>query len=196
MKTEEILQEYFYLFKLKHITGIPIKMIGKPDENVFSIMIENILGRFGLPIQEGYEDILLDFVNNEKIHSGLIESVISELEKRRIEYIDRIQHQEYSVKLKYQNQKKDIVVGEVREYVTSHLNFVLSTKDFNDIETGFRIRWNHSTGQIVGDGDFKRSVEFYLTSIENPMKRERINQVVDKILEYLEIIGQWGEDEE
>jgi hypothetical protein len=196
MKTEELLNEYFYLFKLKHIKGIPIKVIGKPDENVFSIMNENILGRFGLPINNGYEDILLDFVNNEVIHQGLIESVVGELGRKGREYKEMVHYNQYSFFLKYQNLKKEIVVDELREYVFSHLEFTLTKKDFEDIETGFRIRWNHSTGQIVGDGDFKRSVEFYLTSIENPMNREKMNQVVDKILEYFEIIGQWGEDEE
>ncbi len=194
MKIEELLNEYFYLFKLKHIKGIPIKVIGKPDENVFSIMNENILGRFGLPINSGYEDILLDFVNNKVIHQGLIESVVGELGMKGREYKEMVHHHQYSVFLKYQNEKKEIVIEEVREYVNSHLEFVLTQKDFEDIETGFRIRWNHSTGQIVGDGDFKRSVEFYLTSIENPMDREKMNQVVDKILEYFEIIGQWGDN--
>jgi len=181
---------------LKHIKGIPIKVIGKPDENIFSLMNENILSRFGLPINIGYEDVLLDFVNNDEIYTGLIESVIGELEKKSTEYHELVQHQEYSVHLKFQNQKKEIVIEEVREYVNSHLEFVLTKKDFEDIETGFRIRWNYSTGKIVGDGDFKRSVEFYLTSIDNPLNREKMNQVVDKILEYLEFIGQWGEDEE
>jgi hypothetical protein len=194
MKIEELLTEYFYLFKLNHIKGIPIKVIDKPDKNVFSIMNENILGRFGLPINSGYEDILLDFVNNDIIHQGLIESVIGELMRNGMEYKEMVHHHQYSVSLKYQTEKKEIVIEEVWEYVNSHLEFFLTKKDFEDIETGFRIRWNHSTGQIVGDGDFKRSVEFYMTSIENPMNREKMNQVVDKILEYLEFIGQWGDN--
>jgi hypothetical protein len=51
-------------------------------------------------------------------------------------------------------------------------------------------------GQFVGDVDFKVSVNSYLTSIESTMDREKMREVVDKILEYLEIIGQWDDDEE
>jgi hypothetical protein len=79
--------------------------------------------------------------------------------------------------------------------VVKHLYLPLSDKEFADIETGFRIRWNYSTGQMMGDGDFARAVDQYLTEIESPMDREKMKKVVDLILEYLEEIGQWGDIE-
>jgi predicted nucleic-acid-binding protein len=177
---------------MKNIKGIPIKVVGSPDKDVFSILNKEILGRFGLPGNSGYEDILLDFVNHDKIVPGLIESTIRILEQKGKEYKKDLQHLEYSGFLKHQNEIKPIVMEEVRDYLHLHLDFVLTEKDFQDIETGFRLRWNYSTDQIIGDGDFKRSVDSYLTSVESPMDREKMRKVVDRILEYLEIIGQWG----
>jgi len=177
---------------MKTIKGIPIKVISSPNEDVFSLMNKEILGRFGLPINNGYEDILLDFVNYDEIVPGLIESTIRLLEQKGKEYKKDLQHLEHSGFLIHQNETKQIVSKEVRDYLNLHLDFVLSEKEFLDIETGFRLRWNYSTDQIVGDGDFKRSVDSYLTSIESPMNRKKMGKVVDRILEYLEIIGQWG----
>jgi len=196
METDQLLKEFFYHVKLENITDDPNFVVSISDNEVFSILTKNILGRFGLPINCGYEDIILDFIKHDRLVPGLIEDVIHQLEKKGKEYKKDLQHQEYSDFLTYKKEKKPIIIEEVRNYVYSHLDFVLTEKDFNDIETGFRLRWNYSEGQIVGDGDFKRSVDSYLNSIESPMDRENMNVVVDQILEYFEIIGQWGEDEE
>jgi hypothetical protein len=59
-----------------------------------------------------------------------------------------------------------IDVSELKSYVKKNLLLPLSDAEFNYIETGFRLRWNYSTGQFVGFGSFKRSVSQYLTSIE------------------------------
>jgi len=81
---------------------------------------------------------------------------------------------------------------EVFEYVKQRLYLPLSHKEFLNIETGFRLRWNYSKGKMVGDGDFKLAVAQYLTSIEYQMDLKKMRRIVDLILEYLEWIGQWG----
>ncbi|MBL7113798.1 MAG: hypothetical protein ISS19_17805 [Bacteroidales bacterium] len=190
MEIEELLNDFFYLNKLNHLKGIPIKTLGSPEKDLLPILIEEILGRFGLPINCGYENVLVDFINYDQIVPGLIDSVVDHLEQKGREFKERDQNLEYSESLKNQNESKPIVSDDIKEYVTSHLDFVLTEKDFEDIETGFILRWNYSSGQIVGDGDIKRSVDSYLTSIENPMDRKKMCKVVDTILDYIEIIDQ------
>jgi len=87
---------------------------------------------------------------------------------------------------------KPINVADAYQYVSARLLLPLSDDEFCNIETGFRLRWNYSTGKMVGDADFRRSVDQYLTSIESPMDRDKMNRAVDLLLEYLEWIGQWG----
>ena len=68
----------------------------------------------------------------------------------------------------------------------------MSEQEFNYIENGFRLRWNYSSGQMIGDGDLKRAVSQYLVAIDYHMDQRKMKKVVDLILEYLEWIGQWG----
>jgi len=83
--------------------------------------------------------------------------------------------------------------NECYKYVKNHIYLPLDEREFVDIETGFRILWNHAKGQMLGDYDFKRSVDQYLTTIESPIDREKMKKVVDLILEYMEEIGEWGD---
>ncbi len=87
---------------------------------------------------------------------------------------------------------KPINLSDASSYIRARLLLTLSEDEFDQIETGFRLRWNYSTGKMVGDGDFKISVDQYLTSIDSPMDRKKMYRVVELFLEYLEWIGQWG----
>jgi hypothetical protein len=91
------------------------------------------------------------------------------------------------------NEPPSIANREVFDYVMKHLYVLLDEQEFRDIETGFRLLWNHATGQKLGDSDFKRAVDQYLTSIESPMDRKKMYKVVDLILEYQEEIGEWSD---
>jgi len=82
-----------------------------------------------------------------------------------------------------------IVSADTFEYVKTKLLIPLSQEEFNNIETGFKLHFNYSTAQEVGE--FKWAVGQYLTSIESPMDRKKMDRVVELILEYLEGIGQW-----
>ena len=77
------------------------------------------------------------------------------------------------------------------QYVKRGILLSLSEQEFNHIENGFRLRWNYSSGQMIGDGDLKRAVSQYLVSIDYHMDQRKMKKVVDLILEYLEWIGQW-----
>ena len=87
------------------------------------------------------------------------------------------------------NSPEEIVSADTFEYVKTNLLVPLSQEDFNNIETGFKLHFNYSTAQEVDE--FKWAVGQYLTSIESPMDRKKMERVVDLILEYLEGIGQW-----
>jgi len=91
------------------------------------------------------------------------------------------------------NEPPSIANREVFDYVMKHLYVPLDEHEFRDIETGFKLLWNHATGQMLGDSDFKRAVDQYLTSIESSMDRKKAEKVVDLILEYMEEIGEWGD---
>ncbi len=78
------------------------------------------------------------------------------------------------------------------QYVKRGILLPLSEQEFNYIENGFRLRWNYSSGQMIGDGDLKRAVSQYLVAIDYHMDQRKMKKVVDLILEYLEWIGQWG----
>ena len=81
------------------------------------------------------------------------------------------------------------------KYVRERISLPLSEKEFFNIESGFKLRWNYSYGQSISSVEFKRTVDQYLTSLESPMDRKKMGQAVDLILEYLELIGQWGNSE-
>ena len=80
----------------------------------------------------------------------------------------------------------------VKQYLEDHLDFQISDREFENIETGFRLRWKYSSPQHSGDLDFQNSVNAYLTSIESTMDRDKMGKVVDSILEYLQEIRLWG----
>jgi hypothetical protein len=87
---------------------------------------------------------------------------------------------------------ESITIEGAFQYVKRGILLPLSKQEFNHIENGFRLRWNYSSGQMIGDGDLKRAVSQYLVSIDYQMDQRKIKKVVDLILEYLEWIGQWG----
>jgi len=78
------------------------------------------------------------------------------------------------------------------EYVRQRISLPLSGDEFYHIETGFTLRWNYSSNRMIPGGEYKQAVDHYLTSIESPMDRKKMAQAVDLLLEYLELIGQWG----
>jgi hypothetical protein len=88
--------------------------------------------------------------------------------------------------------EESITIDGAFQYVKRGILLPLSEQEFNHIENGFRLRWNYSSGQMIGDGDMKRAVSQYLVSIDYHMDQRKMKKVVDLILEYLEWIGQWG----
>jgi len=87
---------------------------------------------------------------------------------------------------------EEIVSSEIYDYVSENLSIPLRKEEFDIIQTGFMLHFNLSKAHEVNE--FKRDIRQYMTSIENPMDRKKIDQVVELILEYLEGIGQWQRD--
>lgn len=90
-------------------------------------------------------------------------------------------------------QSADFDYEEMRTYVFSRAKFLIMVKEFEDIELGFRRMWNANSGNILGDADFKNAVYQYLEAIDHLIRQDKVDDIVDLILEYLESIGRWGE---
>ncbi len=97
---------------------------------------------------------------------------------------------QYAYRIFYQPANFDY--EEMRAYVFSRAKFLILIKEFEDIEMGFRRKWNNNSGNFVGDGDFKNAVYQYLEIIDHLIQQEKVNNIVDLILEYLESIGKYG----
>jgi hypothetical protein len=80
----------------------------------------------------------------------------------------------------------------VRLFLTENLEFPISDKELENILIGFQLFWKYSNPQKAGDLNFLWAVDQYLTSIESPMDRKKMEKVVDSILEYLQEIRLWG----
>ncbi len=89
---------------------------------------------------------------------------------------------------------------EMVDYVVKNKDFTIELKDFFIIAEGFRLKWNESTGKIVGDGDFKNAVYNYIESamddkvIKKYIPQKKVDDCIDLILNYLVSIGQWYKD--
>lgn len=189
MNYEELLTEFFYTFKSETNKQIPK---GIHTNDFLTLLCHKILYAFGLPINSGYEDILLDFVNNDQIAPGLIESVIYLLKQNGKEYALNHQNVELSDLPRSLKNRSPFVIAEMKEYVTSHLNFRLTNEEFAQIEIGFRLFWNAATGIIISNRDIEHWVNQYLISVEFRVDPYKVKRVVELILEYIEEIGRRG----
>ena len=94
---------------------------------------------------------------------------------------------------------KGIDFNEMFDYVIKHKDFHLEMKEFYIIERGFRKKWNGTTGEIVGDGDFKNvTYRFIESEIKKGntdfIEQEKVDNCIDIILNYMVSIGQWYKD--
>jgi|SRR5690554_1058945 len=86
------------------------------------------------------------------------------------------------------------------EYVVKNKKFKMELTEFLVIETGFREYWNNSSGELVGDGQFKNYVyrhiekELNNKTILKPIPQNEVDECVDLILGYLSSIGQYYSD--
>jgi len=98
---------------------------------------------------------------------------------------------QYAYRIFYQPPNFDY--EEMRAYVFSRAKFLILVKEFEDIEMGFRRKWNTNTGNFIGDGDFKNAVYQYLEIIDHLIPQDKVDNIVYLILEYIEKKGLWGE---
>jgi hypothetical protein len=95
---------------------------------------------------------------------------------------------------KIDNPPDEIDKAVLKEFVFSKLIYQIKEEDYYVILKGFWEKWNSSSFEILGDGDFKNAVYQYLDKLdrEDPIPQSIVDAVIDLILEYLESIGQWG----
>ena len=86
------------------------------------------------------------------------------------------------------------------EYVVRNKTFDMELTEFFVLENGFREIWNASSGELVGDGDFKNHVYRHIDkAVENKTISEHIPQktvdeCVDLILEYMISIDEYSSE--
>jgi len=192
MNKTQIIKELTDLFVLIE----PLKIRNTELENsalrpVLSERAEKIFHRFGLTYSSRVGKVLDEFIWQDEITPESLEKIMSTLTDIAGKYLSEPVKDNLSNDLAEEKQVKPIVPHEVFEYVKKNLLLPLEETEFSQIEIGIRILWNYSLAESIGDWDFKRSVDQYLTSIESPMDRGKMVKIVDLILEYLEEIGQW-----
>ncbi len=89
------------------------------------------------------------------------------------------------------SQRPDMEAQE--EFVFDKLDYYVSTYDYRLIAEGFATKWDESTGEIMGDADFKNSTYRFLEKEmnKNYIPQNIVDDVIDLILEYMESIGQY-----
>ncbi len=202
MKTNKLLKEMFDLFIMVQIKGIPFAL--SSYRNRILEVSEEILREYSLPEGKGFERIFLDLSGLIELPDDLIKTTIRKLEDCSHAYLAG-QMDDYGHYLHYKpgltpadfpmiqpdSYPRPIISDEVFLYVQDRLPFPLTEEEIIHIENGFVLRWNYSEGQLVGDGDFKLAVENYLVSINQIYDQNVVWKVVDLMLEYLKMIGQW-----
>jgi len=159
--------------------------------SLLSERAEKIFNHFGLTYSPKVGKVLDEFVWQDELTPESLEKFMSTLTDIADDCLSEPVKDNLSSDLAQEKQVKPIVPHEVFEYVKKNLLLPLDETEFSQIEIGIRILWNYSLAESIGDWDFKRSVDQYLTSIESPMDRSKMVKIVDLILEYLEEIGQW-----
>jgi len=192
------LKELFDLYKsLNKPSDDPDEVF--PFEEMFIERPEKIYSYFGLKSTKKLDDILDKFLQQDELTPESIEKVIDCFTEIATEQLS-MPVQPHSVKYRQRQFNKksmnDIplsaIGSKMHTYVMKNILIPLTDAEFIQIEHGFRLLWNNSTGKMVGDGDFKNWVNQYLLSIEFQIDQKKVKKVVDLILEYMEEIGQWG----
>jgi hypothetical protein len=199
MNKTQIIKELTELFVLVE----PLKTSYTELENsslspLLSERAEKIFNLFGLTYSPRVGKILDEFIWQGEITPESLEKIISKYIVIATEVLSKpvisfSKGEDDRSPIRFNDKQiMPIDTGEMFEYVKKNLLLPLDPTEFHHIETGFRLLWNRSGGQLIGDWDFQRSVDQYLTSIEYQVDRNRMIKIVDLILEYLEEIGQWG----
>ncbi len=147
-----------------------------------------------------------EFLNTlDDMNIGLLMKLKNQLDEtyQSIESLNGIDFEEESIADKTEHNLRNPNIEEKapdreeqKEYVYKRLPFYLSLDDYDRIAFAFEIIWGSHTGEIVGDGDFRRMTNNWLRSSghENVIPLELVDKTVDLILDYMESIGQWNSD--
>ncbi len=202
MNKDQILYELSELFHQYRRLKNPHHLDDQSDfpfEEVFIDLPESIYRHFGLKPSKMLDDILDELLNQEELTIESAERFIEKLSQIAVQILSQpVQQrpegfipQQVDSGNDYCTPQTDLL-PELRAYVMKNILISLGDDEFTQIELGFRLIWNVSTGKMIGDGDIKRWVSQYLVSIEFQIDHQKMKKVVDLILEYLEEIGRWS----
>lgn len=226
----------FTLLQIKHLyfllESVAIKGIPIPRSKHYPEIIKTsrkILETFGIPRNNKYEALLIQYIYNSEFSDHLMDDVLAyltkmvnkelsgdvddfipskgnDLQKEEVNLADYEDNSESEFDLEWkeieeqrerkmkalQSLPRTVEPEAVRLFLAENLEFPLSDKELENILTGFQLFWKYSNPQKAGDLNFRWAVDQYLTSIESPMDRKKMEKVVDSILEYLQEIRLWG----
>lgn len=192
------LTELFSLFKSINDPSNP-KDVELPFEDMTLNRTARIYSYFGLEPTERLDDLMEKFLERDQLTPQLLEQVITQLSQIAVEHLSQPVlplTEEYqpthSDNSSDNNNSSPDVVSEMRVYVMKNILIPLTDEEFTQIERGFRLLWNVSTGKMIGEDDIERWVSQYLLSVECHVDQKKVEKVVDLILEYMEEIGRWG----
>lgn len=191
------LTELFYLFKSINDPSKP-KDVEFPIEEMAFFRPAKVYSYFGLESSDILDGVIDKFLEREQLTPEALEWVINRLSQIAVEYLSQPvlppteEHQPNSDNNSDNYQSSPDVIGEMRAYVMKNILIPLDDEEFTQIELGFRLIWNASTGKMIGEGDFERWVNQYLLSVEYHVDQKTVDKVVELILDYMEEIGRWS----
>lgn len=147
------------------------------------------------PFKEKLTDCLNTISNAYKYYLNLKNIGLSEKEcRKRAGLLDELLFFQAYLLHKIDTPPKKIDENELKDYVFEKIQFDLDKDHLQDILNGFWGKWNASTFETIGDGDFKNSVYRYLEGLNRKdfIPQIKVDKIVDLILGYLKSLGQWG----
>lgn len=191
------LTELFHLFKSINDSGKATNVVFPVEEMAYD-RPERIYRYFGLEPSFGLDEIIDRFLEQDELTIEAMEQVIDHLSQIAVAHLTKPVmpgtercHFEEAINEEDGDLSFEDQVAEMRAYVMNNILIPLADEEFTQIELGFRLMWNHSTGKIIGEGDFERWVNQYLMSIEFHIEQRKVDRVIELILEYMEEIGRW-----
>ena len=178
-KYEALLMQYIYnAVYSEHFMEDVLIYLSKMADKTLTGDVDDFLPPKSVVINgEVFERI----IEEDEREKGLVDAACDEIDAQRERKMKALQ-----------SLPRKVEIDAVRQYITSHLDFQVSDKELEDILTGFHLFWKYSNPYKSTDLDFQWAVDHYLTSMESPMDRQKMESVVDAIVEYLQENRLWG----
>jgi len=176
MFIKDEIQELAFLLQHFKRRGIPIEQCNE-KERIYDLVTE-LLICFGLP--SFYDYILYGTVNCNKITVEMADEFINKLERART--LVEFERSTFIFKNEFNPMN-------VKIFVQKNFRPAIPISYLNDILTGFYTLYRYSP-DLLEPEQYYHSIITYLQTIEQPVRREIIQKVVDLIFRYFKLISQ------